>query len=607
MHCRCFSPTIIIDQQQLYELISKHLPGNLFAEGFVPETSLFDLGRIWFENPIVLREHFRCMPEIIGFSNRLSYHGRLLPLTQYPANRLNPIETVYVEDGFRRGTGSSTVNEPEAERVVQEIVRCCQDPRYDGKTMGVISLLGDAQARKIEGMLREKLSPEEEVERKLICGNAYSFQGDERDVMFLSLVAARMDERGQAQRPTAQVTRKIKQRFNVAASRAREQMWLFHSVRLDDLPNPEDLRRQLLEYCLNPRLFDVEVEGLNENELRILASRPGRTRGSQPPPFDSWFELDVYLRIRDKGYRVRPQFEVAKKRIDLVVYDADRMLAVECDGDAHHGPEEFLADLARQRQLERVGWTFWRVWGSDFYYDPEAALMGLWEELERLGIRSISSVSEEKRSVDSRVTQDEDKQESPSLPRMTEDVARVESGNRSAGPQSYQRWATRQVPNPSTAPVASIVPALVEIVKAEGPVLKEHAVNVYRKAAGIGRVGNILRPKFDSAVDVALRKGLIEQRTEPRRDDEMVQVLWMPGTPKVVLRDRGDRGPNEIPPSELAALMNEIIRTNTPMDDESLFRKTCEYLGISRLRSSTRELLESVLKLLRGGEWDNDL
>ena len=291
-----------------------------------------------------------------------------------------------------------------------------------------------------------------------------------------------------------------------------------------------------------------------------------------------------------------------------MVFDGSRKLAVECYGDYWHGgQEQFEKDQMRQHQLERAGWIFWILWECAFRHDPEESLLGLWQELEHLGIRPMASVSQEERSDDSAVTQDEDTQESPSLPRTTNGVARVESRSRTVGPQAYQRWVSRNVPDPSTAPIASIMHAFVEIVMAEGPVLKEHAVKVYRKAAGIGRIGSILQPKFDSTIESAVRNGKIEQRTERRRDNEVVQVLWMPGTPKVVLRDRGDRAPNEIPPSELAALMNEIIRTNTPMDDESLFRKTCEYLGISRLRSSTRELLESVLRLLRGGEWDNDL
>lgn len=604
------SPTRIgVPDDEFKEMLRKHLHGNLLATAIEKDTSLFDLAKIWFGQPLTLREHFRCMPEIISFSNKLCYANRpLIPLTQYGADRLEPIKTIHEESGYVRGSGGTLVNEPEAERVVTEIVRCCKDDRYEGMTMGVISLTGDKQARTIEGMLHEALDPDEIEQRQLVCGNAYSFQGDERDVMFLSLVAARQDEHGLPRLVKALTSRTDKQRFNVAASRARKQMWLFHSVTLDDLRNEEDMRRKLLAHCLSPGDFGIEGIDLDYPQLHRLAEKADRQLGNQPEPFGSWFEVDVCLAIAARGYRVRPQYHFAGRDIDLVVFDGSRKLAVECYGDYWHGGEEqFEKDQTRQHQLERAGWIFSIIWESAFRHDPEESLLGLWQELEHLGIRPMASVSQEERSDDSAVTQDEDTQESPALPRMTDDVARVESSSRTAGPQAYQRWVARKVPNPSTAPVASIVPALVEIVLAESPILKERAVNLYRKAAGIGRVGSILRPKFDSSVDAAVRKGLIEQRTEPRRDNEVVQVLWAPGTPRVVLREAGDRAPNEIPPSELAALMSEVLRTSIPMDDASLFRNTCEYLGISRLRSSTRELLESVLRLLRAGEWADDL
>jgi REase_MTES_1575 len=41
-----------------------------------------------------------------------------------------------------------------------------------------------------------------------------------------------------------------------------------------------------------------------------------------------------------------------------------RRLAVECDGDSFHGPEQWRDDMRRQRVLERVGWRFWRCFAS---------------------------------------------------------------------------------------------------------------------------------------------------------------------------------------------------------------------------------------------------
>lgn len=382
------SPTVIVENQQLFDLIRRHLPGKSLAEVITPETSLFDLGRIWFEDVVSLREHFRCVPEIINFSNGLCYHNQLLPLKQYPPDRLEPIRTEFVRDGYRRGKGSASSNPPEAQRIAEAVVSCCKDPRYDGKTMGVISLLGDGQARLIEKLLLERLTPEEIVQkRQLICGDAYSFQGDERDVMFLSLVAAASGEDGDQLAMRALADKKAKQRFNVAASRAREQMWLFHSVELPDLGNPQDMRRLLLEYCLNPQRSDRSIGDISLIDLRQLAVRGNRAMGEQPPPFESWFEIDVYLHLRERGYAVIPQFDVAGYRIDLVVFEGDRMLAVECDGDQWHGIERYDDDVKRQRQLERSGWHFWRVRGSEFYADQQGSLSSLWQELHRRKIR----------------------------------------------------------------------------------------------------------------------------------------------------------------------------------------------------------------------------
>ena len=87
-----------------------------------------------------------------------------------------------------------------------------------------------------------------------------------------------------------------------------------------------------------------------------------------------------------RNCRVVTQYPVAGREIDLVVEGTQDRLAIECDGDRWHGPESYEADMARQRKLERCGYTFWRIRGHTFYRDPEAALEPLWERLEKLGI-----------------------------------------------------------------------------------------------------------------------------------------------------------------------------------------------------------------------------
>jgi very-short-patch-repair endonuclease len=89
----------------------------------------------------------------------------------------------------------------------------------------------------------------------------------------------------------------------------------------------------------------------------------------------------------ERGYRVDTQVPVGTKRIDLVVEGGeDRRLAIECDGDAFHGPDRWPEDMARQRMLERAGWTVWRCFASRFVRDRDGVLGELVQTLSALGI-----------------------------------------------------------------------------------------------------------------------------------------------------------------------------------------------------------------------------
>jgi hypothetical protein len=118
------------------------------------ESSFFDLTNVLFGGRITLREHFRCMPEIIQFSNMISYsHTPLIPLRQYPPNRLEPIISKHIPTGYREGSGQKVMNKPEAEAIVNEIKSCIQNPNYRNKSIGVISLQNKGQAQLIEHLL----------------------------------------------------------------------------------------------------------------------------------------------------------------------------------------------------------------------------------------------------------------------------------------------------------------------------------------------------------------------------------------------------------------------------------------------------------------------
>ena len=352
----------------IHELIERYLYDIPNRMQFDIRTSLYDTANRVFDSKIVLKEHYRCVPEIIQFSNDLMYGGMIDPLRMPLEKDMfdPPVKAIRVQDGYRVEGTSKVINEPEAEAIVTHIAECIENPKYKDKTFGVISLQGHDQSKVIENLLREKIGEEEMINRRLITGDAYAFQGDERDIIFLSMVIA----------PNVAFNSLAKksdfQRYNVATSRARDQMILFHSVDLNHLKS-KDIRFQLLQYCSNP--FRVQ------NEIQNYAY-----------DFDSDFERDVFSIISSRGYRVIPQVKIGThgKRIDMVVEGMRTRLAIECDGDKWHGLDKWEEDIERQRVLERVGWTFWRIRGSVFYTNQSKSMESLWIKLDKMGIEPNS-------------------------------------------------------------------------------------------------------------------------------------------------------------------------------------------------------------------------
>ena len=160
--------------------------------------------------------------------------------------------------------------------------------------------------------MRRRLDPETYHGGRILCGSAAHFQGHERDVMFLSVVHTG----GDGPLRTIQDL-DTKKRMNVAASRARDQMWVVHSLNPRDDLQPDDLRRLLIEHAEDPTARSRQNE-------RVAA----RT--------ESEFERRVADQLIRAGYRVHPRWKVGAYKIDLVVEGTSKRLAVECDGDRYH-------------------------------------------------------------------------------------------------------------------------------------------------------------------------------------------------------------------------------------------------------------------------------
>jgi transcription elongation GreA/GreB family factor/very-short-patch-repair endonuclease len=358
---RQVSPTApFVTQEKINQLRHHYLGDVPFKSLLEPGESIYDLMRAVFPNQrLMLKEHFRCVEPIIQFSMQF-YPEKMLPL-RIPAahERLDPpLIDIYLPHGTR--ARNQKINAAEADVIVEEIAALAKRPEPRVRTIGVISLIGKEQADYIRQRLSETVGEELMQRHAILCGDSATFQGSERDIVFLSMVADSASK-------NALTMLRYEQRFNVAVSRARDRAVLVRSVKREEL-NPNDLKARLIAHFESPMPHRDEIE----DPLAACESN---------------FERDLMRRLLDRGYRVQAQVGSLGYRIDMVVESVNgTRLAIECDGDRFHGPEQWQQDMRRQRTLERVGWRFWRCFASSFYRSPDAVTNDLVEILARLGI-----------------------------------------------------------------------------------------------------------------------------------------------------------------------------------------------------------------------------
>lgn len=369
-----------IASQRITELIERFLSDQPYGVEMAPGKSLYDLAaRVFAAEQVMLREHFRCVPPIIAYSNRQFYKGGIAPLRIPRASeRIDPpLVDIHVPSGVRDRRDR---NDAEAQAITDEISAILRDLRYTGRTIGVVSLLGMEQAKYIDSVVRQRVDAAELHRRHFDCGDARTFQGSERDIMFLSLV---VDTRN----CHALSGNMYDQRFNVAASRARDRMYLVRSVTASHLSD-KDLRLTLLSHFDNPLVTDKE-------EAESLIDR-----------CESGFERQVFTALVSRGFRVIPQVKTGAYRIDMVVEGAsDTRLAIECDGDEYHGPDRWQQDMSRQRVLERAGWIFWRCFASTWSLHKDDVLAELLERLAAMGIEPLGAIEKVPSLVEKRTWQ----------------------------------------------------------------------------------------------------------------------------------------------------------------------------------------------------------
>ncbi|WP_425613631.1 AAA domain-containing protein [Anatilimnocola sp. NA78] len=335
-----------------------------------------------------LRWHYRSKREpLIAFSNRHFYSGDLVT---FPSIRDASSDAVRLEF-VPQGRWVDRVNRPEAERVTDLIIRHLRT--RPETSLGIIAFNQSHQGA-IEDSIYERRRKYPEVDalfhtglsEPLFVKNLENVQGDERDVIILSMGYG-YNEAGKFLKNFGPLTKAGgERRLNVAVTRAREEVILVASVKAADL----DLSGSTSQ---GSRLLKGYLE-YAERGVDSLAREITSITGEVESPF----ELEVATALIRHGLHPAVQVGCGGFRIDLALKHPQRpgefCLGIECDGATYHSSKTARdRDRIRQTVLEHLGWKMIRIWSTDWIRNPDRQIARVLAAFEKASAQSSNRTS----------------------------------------------------------------------------------------------------------------------------------------------------------------------------------------------------------------------
>ena len=351
-----------IQKQQDQQLLDRFDLVTDFVHWAYSSNSLYEMARAYAssEDIVDLRDHHRSHADIINFSNKNFYDGRLRVATRYDALKTfkghkqgEPgIQWVDIKGQTIRPDRGSAVNRKEANAVVTVLKRLLLEQGYLG-SIGVVSPF-----RSQANLIRELCAKNDALQRPLedagfLSDTVHRFQGDERDLIIFSPV---ISEGTPSQ--SLNFLKGNRNLFNVAITRARAMLLVVGDKTVTGSCGVEYLEKfvQYLEQL-------TEKSNLNVDEQHAEYG-PKYPEAVDRTKVSDW-EVRLYEALYQAGIKTIPQYSIEQYILDLALVDGDRRLDIEVDGERYHRNwtgELCRRDQIRNQRLYELGWDVMRFW-----------------------------------------------------------------------------------------------------------------------------------------------------------------------------------------------------------------------------------------------------
>jgi very-short-patch-repair endonuclease len=408
--------------------------------------------------------------------------------------------------------------------------------------------------------------------------NLENVQGDERDVIFISVGFGRDKDKKISMNFGPLNAGGGERRLNVLITRARERCEVFANLTADDI----DLART---QSIGVRAFKRFLKYAATGILDV----PEGT-GAEA---DSPFEQAVAEALLEAGYRVEEQVGTGGYRIDIAIVDEHQpgryLLGIECDGATYHSAQSARdRDRLRQEVLESMGWTIHRIWSTDWFRNPLRELQRVKESIEAARAKiAVHAFSMSRPEPHHELTHPESL-----VHRMN-----VTGGGRPSIPKYMVAQPRFRIGNENLHQITldMLLVEIVRIIDVESPI---HVEELLQRITG--RVFKGVRDK----VNLAIHEGI--SRNKLVREGEF--LLSSAATPLSV-RDRStlsgtSRRIEYVYDKELALAVKLIAQHTSDITKSELARETLRLIGYSRI---TDDMIERVNNVIRAMQQQNDL